>query len=217
MSTFSPRPPGTVMHGEFHDLRQAVRALRVLKNAGYARAEIRTCAEPQADEPTVVVVDAAARGAARAAEILAEYGAQMHFTSRPEASEPEALQLEPMRLDLQEATPPQESTPPQPATPLPQATPKLQAGPPQATPLQQAAPPPQATPLQQATPPQQSTPLEQATLPKEQTPPQPTTSMQEAAGAELAMHPQDAAQPEGPELVAVPRPKRQPRARKRVR
>lgn len=211
MSNFSPRPPGTVMHGEFHDFRQAVRALRVLKNAGYARAELKTGAEPQRDEPTVVVVDAAARGAARAAEILAEYGAQMHFASKPEASEQEPSQPEPVRLELQhatppkqatlseQATPPERATLPQPVTPLVSPQPVTSLIPPQpVTSLQ---------PLQQATPPQQATPQQQAT----------PSPQQPAAVPQLAMQPQEAAQPEEPELVAVPGPKRKPRARKRVR
>ncbi len=81
MSDFDTRPQGTVMYGAFHAFAPAERALRVLKNAGYARASFESgdAEERASDEPAVVVVDAAAAGATRAAEILEEFGAQIRF------------------------------------------------------------------------------------------------------------------------------------------
>ena len=78
------------MYGAFDTFAPAERALRVLKNAGYARAafEARDLGEHANDEPTVLVVDAAAAGAVRAAEILEEFGARIRFAAHP----PVALQ-----------------------------------------------------------------------------------------------------------------------------
>jgi hypothetical protein len=81
MSDFDTRPQGTVMYGAFNAFAAAERALRVLKNAGYARAAFEHADEAEGmghGEPTVVVVDAAKTGAARAAEILEEFGAQIY-------------------------------------------------------------------------------------------------------------------------------------------
>ena len=89
MSDFDTRPKGTVMYGAFNAFAPAERALRVLKNAGYARAALEGDAQERASgEPAVVVVDAAATGAARAAEILEEHGAQIRFASNGAVAPP---------------------------------------------------------------------------------------------------------------------------------
>jgi hypothetical protein len=94
MSDFDTRPQGTVMYGAFNAFAAAERALRVLKNAGYARAAFEHASEDEGEGtalggPAVVVVDAAKTGAARAAEILEEFGAQIHL-SPPRALAPAA-------------------------------------------------------------------------------------------------------------------------------
>ena len=100
MSDFEPRPKGTVMYGAFDAFSPAERALRVLKNAGYARAafEADDARERANDEPAVLVVDAAAAGARRAAEILEEFGARIRFA----AHAPVAIQTEPKIIIAQE-------------------------------------------------------------------------------------------------------------------
>lgn len=95
MSDFEPRPKGTVMYGEFADSGDAERALRVLQNAGYARAEVVAGARALPTDSVVVVVDAAAAGAVRAAEILEEHGAQLRSSLRiapPPDPKPEPTQ-----------------------------------------------------------------------------------------------------------------------------
>ena len=90
MSDFDTRPQGTVMYGAFNAFAAAERALRVLKNAGYARAAFEQADEAEGaalGEPTIVVVDAAKTGAARAAEILEEFGAHIH-SSPPRSQAP---------------------------------------------------------------------------------------------------------------------------------
>ena len=114
MSDFDTRPKGTVMYGAFDAFAQAERALRVLKNAGYARAsfELGENEEGSSAEPPVVVVDAAAAGATRAAEILEEHGAQIRFVSAPAPvasahvePEPEReLEPEAVRITVSEPT-----------------------------------------------------------------------------------------------------------------
>ena len=96
MSDFDTRPTGTVMYGAFDTFAPAERALRVLKNAGYARAtfEASDADEWSSVEPAVVVVDAAAAGARRAVEILEEHGAQIRFAGdhiAPDRAAPEPV------------------------------------------------------------------------------------------------------------------------------
>ncbi len=82
MSDFDTRPRGTIIYGGFRDTVGAERALRVLKNAGYMRADVSASPQEFPASAIVVTVDAAATGAARAAEILEEYGAELRYAAQ---------------------------------------------------------------------------------------------------------------------------------------
>ena len=103
MSSFAPRPKGTLVSGRFVDRARAERALRVLRNAGYARAEVVDNPEALPGAPVLLVIDAAATGAARAAEILEAHGAQTTIGSQP-ARVPEPERPDPAQVrDVGEA------------------------------------------------------------------------------------------------------------------
>jgi hypothetical protein len=88
MRDFPTRPKGTLMSGAFRSSTEAERALRVLRNAGYARAEVLEEIEALPGAPILLRVDAAATGAFRAIEILEEHGAEVRFDSEPVAARP---------------------------------------------------------------------------------------------------------------------------------
>ncbi len=74
------------MHGAFRHFAHAECALRVLKNAGYVRSQIEPGSDASGTAPAVLTVDAAATGAARAAEILLDFGAEVRYA--PAAAAP---------------------------------------------------------------------------------------------------------------------------------
>jgi hypothetical protein len=88
MREFPARPKGTLMSGAFRNGTEAERALRVLKNAGYARAEVVQDSEAVPGTPIVIVIDAAVTAAFRAAEILEEHGADVTYDSEPPVAPP---------------------------------------------------------------------------------------------------------------------------------
>ena len=90
MSEFDTRPRGTVMHGAFRHFARAERALRVLKNAGYLRSHIESAGDTSGEGAAILTVDAAATGAARAAEILLEFGAEVRYAGGGQAPTPHA-------------------------------------------------------------------------------------------------------------------------------